>query len=149
MLMKNMERKRCKKRRSNPPLHRNPKVGTDLHLPVDTTSHPRPVVARPLTSDSDSEYGSRSKKKKKARSSGDEIRVSSRGGKIPNYVDDVQDFGQFDAEDDGNDSGYYADPNVQYKEEDEIEVVLNHSRDEGRESDPEDLWFDNIVRLPT
>ena len=104
------------------------------------------MPARHSPSDSDSEYGSRSKKKKKARSSGDEIRVSSRGGKIPNYIDDVQDFGQFEDED--TDSGYYADPNIQYKEEDEIEAVLSHTRDEGREHDGEDLWFDNVVRIP-
>jgi chromodomain-helicase-DNA-binding protein 1 len=53
----------------------------------------------------------------------------------------VQDFGQFD--DDKMDSAYYVDPQIQYKEEDEIEAVLNHTRDEGREH--EDLWFDNIV----
>jgi len=76
--------------------------------------------------------------------SGDELRVSSRGVKIPNYVDDVQDFGQFDEEEDGG-SAYYVDPNVPYKEEDEIEAVLSHGREEGREDDPEDLWFDNVV----
>lgn len=95
------------------------------------------------TSDSDSEYGSRShKKKKRARSSGDEVRTSSRGGKVPNYYDDVEDFEQFDAEDV---SAVYPAPNAQYEEEDEIEAVLSHSRDEGRENDPEDLWFENVV----
>lgn len=98
------------------------------------------------SSDSDSEYGSRShKRKKKPRQSTEDIRVSSRGVKIPNYVDDVQDFEKFD-EDETVDSAYYADPNVQYQEEDEIEAVLTHSRDEGHENDPEDLWFENIVR---
>jgi chromodomain-helicase-DNA-binding protein 1 len=96
-----------------------------------------------MDSDSDSEYGSRSKKKKKVRSSGDEVRVSSRGGKIPNYVDDVQDFGQFD--DDEVDPGYYADPNMQDKEEDEIEAVLSHTRDENRLDDIEDSFYDNVV----
>jgi len=70
--------------------------------------------------------------------------VSSRGGRVPNYVDDVQDFEKFET---GNDTenGYYADPNVQYEEEHEIEAVLGHSRDEGHENDPEDRWFENIV----
>lgn len=98
------------------------------------------------SSDSDSEYGSRAhKRKKKPRQSTEEIRVSSRGGRIPNYVDDVQDFEKFDEEETGE-AGYYVDPNVQYQEEDEIEAVLSHSRDEGHENDPEDLWFENIVR---
>ncbi|KAF7376349.1 Chromodomain helicase hrp3 [Mycena sanguinolenta] len=102
---------------------------------------PRPkAAARPSNdSDSDSEYGSRPKKKKKGRSTGDEVRVSSRGTKVPNYVDDVQDFEKFEEEPDP-----YAGPAIQYQEEDEIELVLAHSRDEGRESDPEDLWFDNV-----
>ncbi len=72
------------------------------------------------------------------------MRVSSRGNKVPNYVDDVQDFEKFDEDD--HDNGYYANNSVQYQEEDEIELVLNHCRDEGRENDLEDLWFDNIVR---
>ncbi|KAF9469913.1 SNF2 family N-terminal domain-containing protein [Collybia nuda] len=96
------------------------------------------------TSDSDSEYGSRAhKKKKKARASGDEIRVSSRGGKVPNYIDDVQDFEKYE-DDAGTENGYYIDPNTQYQEEDEIEAVLGHSRDEGHELDAEDKWFENI-----
>ncbi|EGO25230.1 hypothetical protein SERLADRAFT_361029 [Serpula lacrymans var. lacrymans S7.9] len=41
-------------------------------------------------------------------------------------------------------TGYYVDPNAQFKEEDEIEAVLSHCRDEGREDDSEDLWSDNI-----
>ncbi|KAG9220710.1 hypothetical protein CCMSSC00406_0003809 [Pleurotus cornucopiae] len=93
-------------------------------------------------SDSDSDYGARSKKKKPKRISDSEIRVSSRGGRVPNYVDDVQDFEKFEDED--GEATYYVDPNVQFKEEDEIEAVLSHSRDEGREADPDDLWFDNI-----
>lgn len=39
------------------------------------------------------------------------------------------------------------DPNQHYQEEDEIEAVLGHSREEGREDDSEDLWFENLVRL--
>ncbi|KAJ3806309.1 hypothetical protein F5876DRAFT_50294, partial [Lentinula aff. lateritia] len=64
-------------------------------------------------------------------------------GKIPNYFDDVQDFEKFDEEEEP-DTGYYAGPVQQYQEEDEIEAVLSHSRDEGCEADPEDVWFDNI-----
>ncbi|KAF8070626.1 SNF2 family N-terminal domain-containing protein [Lyophyllum atratum] len=105
---------------------------------------PKAPVRHTSTSDSDSEYGSRAhKKKKKARASTDDIRVSSRGGKVPNYIDDVQDFEKYEDEEEGE-NGYYVDPNVQYQEEDEIEAVLGHSRDEGHEADPEDKWFENI-----
>lgn len=101
------------------------------------------AISRNNDSDSDSDYGSRSKKKKRPRVSGDEIRVSSRGGKIPNYTDDVQALAELSEED--VDQGYYVDPTAQFKEEDEIESVLSHCRDEGREDDPEDIWFDNVV----
>ncbi|KAG2146018.1 SNF2 family N-terminal domain-containing protein [Suillus bovinus] len=108
-----------------------------------SSSAPRPkAISRNNDSDSDSEYGSRSKKKKRPRVSGDEIRVSSRGGKIPNYTDDVQALAELSEED--VDQGYYVDPTAQFKEEDEIESVLSHCRDEGREDDPEDIWFDNV-----
>jgi chromodomain-helicase-DNA-binding protein 1 len=99
--------------------------------------------SRHSPSDSDSDYGSRSKKKKRSRLSGDEIRVSSRGVKVPNYVDDVADFEKFDSDEAAPND--YVDPNAQYKEEDEIEVVLTHQRDEERLEDSTDVWFDNIV----
>lgn len=99
------------------------------------------VASRPPSSETDSEYGARSKKKKKPRVSGDEVRTSSRGVKVPNYADDVEDFEQFDEPH----PGYYIDPNVQEKENDEIEAVLGHTRDEGHEDDPDDLWYENIV----
>lgn len=93
-------------------------------------------------SDSDSDYGSRSKKRKRPRSSGEELRVSSRaGGRIPNYLDDVQDFEKY--EDDEAPSASYQP--VEQEHVDEIEAVLSHSRDEGREGDSEDRWDDNIV----
>lgn len=101
------------------------------------------VTVRHSPSDSDSDYGARSKKKKKPRISSDEIRVSSRGTKVPNYVDDVQDFEQFD--EDETDAGTYGEP-VVFKEEDEIEMVLGHTRDDAHLSDPEDNWYTNLVR---
>ncbi|TFY57604.1 hypothetical protein EVG20_g8476, partial [Dentipellis fragilis] len=102
-------------------------------------SKPR-VVSRQPSSDSDSEYGARSKKKKKPRLSADEVRTSTRGVKVPNYTDDIEDFAQFDEPD----PGYYIDASAHLKEEDEIELVLSHSREEGHENDPEDLWYDNV-----
>lgn len=91
-------------------------------------------------SDSDSDYGAPSKKKKRKPRMSDEIRISTRGGKVPNYFDDVDDF-----EEDTHPGYYYADPATQVQQEDEIELVLTHSRDEGREDDPDDNFFDNIV----
>ncbi|THV02439.1 hypothetical protein K435DRAFT_817796 [Dendrothele bispora CBS 962.96] len=110
--------------------------------PSSSSAVRRAPVRHASDSDSDSDYGSRSKKKKRTRHQSDEIRVSSRGGKIPNYYDDVQDFEKFDEQ--VSDGTYYVAPTQQYQEEDEIEAVLSHSRDEGRENDPEDVWFDNI-----
>ena len=101
------------------------------------------MTTRHSGSDSDSDYGSKSKKKKKAKTS--EIRVSSRGGRIPNYVDDVQDFEQFDEED--AEAIGYIDPSAPQKEEDEIEMVLGHTRDEEHKEDTDDDWFRNIVRV--
>lgn len=106
-------------------------------------SKPRPAV-RHSPSDSDSDYGARSKKKKKQRVASDEIRVSSRGTKVPNYVDDVQDFEAFD--EDEVIPGGYVDSSATQKEEDEIEMVLGHSRDEDHKDDPEDNWYTNVVR---
>lgn len=63
--------------------------------------------------------------------------------KIPNYVDDVQDFEQFDDE---ADAVTYTESAAPTKEDDEIENVLGHCRDEGHEDDPEDDWYSNIVR---
>jgi len=100
---------------------------------------------RHASSDSDSDYGARSKKKKKPRVSGEEIRVSSRGSKIPNYYEGNQDLGILSEEE--VDQGYYPDPTLHLKEDDEIEAVLGHCRDEGREEDAADLWYDNIVRI--
>ncbi|KAF9049967.1 SNF2 family N-terminal domain-containing protein [Panaeolus papilionaceus] len=107
-------------------------------------SKPRAPVRQASTSDSDSEYGSRAhKKKKKHRTPNDEVRVSSRGTKVPNYVDDIQDFEKYEEPEDDQ-GGYYVDPNATIQEDDEIEAVLGHGRDEGRESDPDDLWFENV-----
>jgi hypothetical protein len=121
----------------------SPKVGPIIHLfrILSQTYIYILVTSRPPSSDTDSEYGARSKKKKKPRVSGDELRTSSRGVKVPNYADDAEDFEQFD----DLHPGYYIDPNTQEKENDEIEAVLGHARDEGHEDDPEDLWYENLV----
>ncbi|CAL1707651.1 unnamed protein product [Somion occarium] len=105
-------------------------------------SKPRVVARHSVASDSDSDYGSRSKKKKRVRVSADEVRVSSRGGRIPNYVDDVQDFEQFD-EDEVLPAGNYSQAAV--VEEEEIEAVLGHLRDEEVGDDGEDDWYSNIM----
>ena len=132
-------RKSYPRKRRHPP---NPRVGPIHPFLLSYSLKPQFLAtSRPPSSDSDSEYGARSKKKKKPRVSGDEVRTSSRGVKVPNYADDVEDFEQFDEPH----PGYWMDPNSQEKENDEIEAVLGHARDEGHEDDPEDLWYDNLV----
>lgn len=71
--------------------------------------------------------------------------MSTRGGKIPNYVDDVEDFETFEAE--THPGYYYANTVAQYPQEDEIEQVLTHTRDEGKEDDSQDNFYENIVGL--
>ncbi|KAH9002041.1 SNF2 family N-terminal domain-containing protein [Lactarius hatsudake] len=89
----------------------------------------------------DEEYGGGSSSGRKKILKKKKVRTSSRGVKILNYADDVEDFEQFDEPH----PGYYIDPNAQEKENDEIEAVLGHARDEGHEDDPEDLWYENLV----
>lgn len=68
--------------------------------------------------------------------------MSSRGVKVPNYVDDVENFDQFEDDEDG---GYYAaDTNEQYPDEHEIEGVFFHTRDEDYADDPVDKWHENV-----
>ncbi|KAG9316405.1 hypothetical protein JVU11DRAFT_2439 [Chiua virens] len=105
------------------------------------SSAPRPKAIRHASSDSDSDYGARSKKKKKPRVSGEELRVSSRGNKIPNYYEDSQDLAMLSEGEVAE--AYYVDPALT-KEDDEIEAVLSHCRDEAHEDDPEDLWYRNV-----
>ena len=124
-----------------------------LIIAASRTPAPQPRHAQ--DSDSDSDYGSRSKKKKKARLPEDLIRVSSRGVKVPNYIDDVENPEDF--EDDAYDARLstsksgaytygYGYEGETYEEEHEIEGVFFHTRDEERKNDPEDLWHENIVR---
>ena len=98
-------------------------------------------------SDSDSDYGSHSKKKKRARY--EETRSSGRGRTRVNYYDD-QNLDEHLGADSDVDMGYeqaYPDPNVYaLAEEDEIEAVLGHSRDEQHLDDPQDEWQMNMVR---
>ena len=138
-------RRRKHQRRRKHPLNRKVRRLVVSATTPWRTKLPRTVVPRQAApdSDSDSDYGARSKKKKKTRNAGDELRVSSRGVKIPNYVDDVQDFEQFDDE---ADAITYTEAAAPMKEEDEIENVLGHCRDEGHENDLEDDWYTNIVR---
>ena len=107
---------------------------------------------RHSVSDSDSDYGNRSRKKRRSghgpRTNGytsqeTDVRVNSRGSRVPNYREDAEDMSMFYEDD----QSYYAQENTytQYEEDHEIEAVLAHMRDEGRENDPEDIWHENIV----
>ncbi|EJD52396.1 transcription regulator [Auricularia subglabra TFB-10046 SS5] len=102
---------------------------------------------RPSASDSDSEYGSRPRKKRKSRANDNDYRISSsRGGKVPNYKEEGEDFGLDD--DAEYDKAYYAQqalaPAATEEEQHEIEMVINHFRDEDRKGDPADVWTENI-----
>ena len=61
----------------------------------------------------------------------------------------MNDFEQFDDEEDA--ANYSANQTIGYGEEfeHEIEGVYFHIRDEGRENDNEDLWHDNVVSFRT
>lgn len=126
-------------------------------LPPSRVSSPRVTTAlppqRPSASDSDSDYGGRARKKRRSgvpRTNGygshePDVRLTSRGSKVPNYREDAEDMSMFYEDD----QGYYI-PETDYgpfEEDHEIEVVLAHMRDEGREDDPEDIWHDNIVSV--
>ncbi|KAL1755607.1 SNF2 family N-terminal domain-containing protein [Schizophyllum commune] len=106
---------------------------------------PDPATYPASGSDSDSDYGSHSKKKKRARY--EETRSSGRGRTRVNYYDD-QNLDEHLGADSDVDMGYeqaYPDPNVYaLAEEDEIEAVLGHSRDEQHLDDPQDEWQMNM-----
>ena len=94
----------------------------------------RAATPRPSASDSDSEYGS-PRKKRKLRANDNDYRISSsRGGKVPNYKEEGEDFGLDD--DQEYDKAYYAQqalaPAATDEEQHEIEMVINHFRDEDR-----------------
>lgn len=79
-----------------------------------------------------------------------EGRITSRGGRVPNYREDGEHFGS-DFGDDLMEKGkmhtYYIDPeNIEIGDDHEIEAVLSHQRDETRLDDPDDIWTENIVR---
>ncbi|KAI6106105.1 transcription regulator [Pisolithus croceorrhizus] len=62
----------------------------------------------------------RSKKKKRPRISGEEIRVSSRGSKIPNYYEGNQDLGILS--EDESAQNYYLDPKTENREDDRFHI---------------------------
>ncbi|KZT42463.1 hypothetical protein SISSUDRAFT_980248 [Sistotremastrum suecicum HHB10207 ss-3] len=105
-----------------------------------------PPPPRPDTPDSDSDYGARSKKKKRFNRPSEQEPRSHRNSKIPDYRDDGgDDFGDnFEDDSPGNAEASGVGQETTYEEDHEIEAVLAHSREEGHENDPEDLWFDNI-----
>jgi hypothetical protein len=106
-------------------------------------SHPVALI-RPVAEDSDSDedYGSRSKKKKLRPT--DAVRLSSRAARVPNYTDD----GAGDLDDELTEEEMDADDAnaLPLKEEEEIEAVLSHFRDAERKDDAEDMFHENIVR---
>lgn len=118
------------------------------HRPTRLIPASRAATPRPSASDSDSEYGSRPRKKRKSKATENDYRISSRGGKVPNYKDEAEDFGFEDEAE--YDNSYYAQPALgapvgSEEEQHEIEVVISHHRDDDRKEDAEDVWNENIV----
>ncbi|KAF8325229.1 SNF2 family N-terminal domain-containing protein [Cantharellus anzutake] len=112
-------------------------------------SHPKAPTATASAAqtggESSDDYGVPPRKRRRPPPSGNssDVRVSSRGQRIPNYAEDGG-FRSEDYEDDGTPNGTAApqyDANGQpiYEDQDEIDGVFGHSRDEDHINDPEDL----------
>jgi hypothetical protein len=124
------------------PSHVDPVAQHRHHHPPRSSINNPSAVTRITDTDSDEEYGARSKKKKHRPQPSDALRLSSRGGKIPSYAEPGADeFESFDSDD--MQTNYYAQGQAE-KEEDEIEAVLGHSRQEGHEADEADDFHQNI-----
>lgn len=77
------------------------------------------------------------------------MRLTSRGGRVPNYREDGEhygsDFGD-DVQKEGKSFLYYIDPESLVGEGDhEIEAVLSHYRHENFLDAEQDMWTENIV----
>ena len=106
--------------------------------------------ATPLTdSDSASDFGSETpaKKKKKKHHDGsgvEDFRFSTRGIKLPNYYENDEDASMDDESDEGGDDQGISAPTEQVHE---IEMVLDHHRDDEKKDEPADNFLTNMVCL--
>jgi chromodomain-helicase-DNA-binding protein 1 len=104
--------------------------------------------ATPLTdSDSASDFESETpaKKKKKRHHDGsgiEDFRFSTRGIKLPNYFENEEDASMDDETDTGGDDGGTS---AQTEQVHEIEMVLDHHRDDEKKGDAEDNFQTNMV----
>lgn len=95
-------------------------------------------------SDSASDFGGQSRKRKRKASPIEDIRFTSRGSKLPNYYENEEDITN---EDDSMASpGEVAGSTTDVHE---IEIVLDHHRDEEKLDDPVDNFHTNMVRYNT
>jgi len=104
--------------------------------------------ATPLTdSDSASDFESETpaKKKKKRHHDGsgmEDFRFSTRGIKLPNYYENDDDMSMDDETDTGGDD---VGANLPTEQVHEIEMVLDHHRDDEKKYEPEDSFHTNMV----
>lgn len=120
------------------------KLNSSFHFLISLTE------ATPLTdSDSASDFGSETpaKKKKKRHHDGsgvEDFRFSTRGIKLPNYYENDEDASMDDESDDGVDGPGDSAPTEQVHE---IEMVLDHHRDDEKKHELEDNFQTNMVSL--
>ncbi|KAG9088716.1 hypothetical protein FS749_001947 [Ceratobasidium sp. UAMH 11750] len=103
-----------------------------------------PSTSYPQSPLSDSDYASNSKKKpKKARTSAPMSRRAA-AARAPNYRDEDKPDWLVDSDAEGSDEVAQPVAQEHYETEDEIEMVLGHSRDEEMKDDPEDKPTSNM-----
>ncbi|KAG9094891.1 hypothetical protein FRC06_010361 [Ceratobasidium sp. 370] len=103
-----------------------------------------PSTSYPQSPLSDSDYASNSKKKsKKARTSAPMSRRAA-AARAPNYRDEDKPDWLVDSDAEGSDEVAQPAAQEHYETEDEIEMVLGHSRDEEMKDDPEDKPTSNM-----
>ncbi|WFD36563.1 DNA helicase [Malassezia cuniculi] len=90
--------------------------------------------------ENDGDFGRKSKRKPRMSDFGAAVRMSSRTGSRVNYADDYQLSDSDDVFEDEADVQVAAES----QEEDQIEGVFGHERDESRRDDPEDIPTENM-----
>lgn len=104
----------------------------------------------PVSDDSDSasDFESESPAKKKLKrhhpdgNGTEDFRFSSRGGRLPNYFENED----MSVDDSDSDDDQVPGSDVPTEQVHEIEMVLDHHRDDERKADPEDNFQKNMVR---
>ncbi|KAG8683379.1 hypothetical protein FRC09_016115, partial [Ceratobasidium sp. 395] len=126
-----LKRKKTSKSKGTPP------VSLVARLRADFFAAASPSTSYPQSPMSDSDYASNSKKKsKKARTSAPMSRRAA-AARAPNYRDEDKPDWLAESDAEGSDDAQAA-AQEHWETEDEIEMVLGHTRDEEMKDDPED-----------